>query len=169
MAKAALSGVILFALCAMAVESLPDSAIRRAAMPIAQPFLDLTGLHQNWNLFAPDPRVATLRLEARIAYASGTTISWHPPEGDPFIGVYGTFRWRKWAGNILSSRNKHLWRPTAEWIARTHVRDGELPLRVALVKQWYFAPPPGSGRPSVQPFKEEVLFTGRYEQAEEQS
>ena len=142
--RAVLSLVILFTLGAMLVSNLPASALKTAAQPLVNPWLDLTGLHQNWNLFAPDPRRTTLGLEARITYADGTTVRWYPPAGGALIGVYHTFRWRKWAGYVVTSDNKSLWGPTADWIARTHVRDGALPVTVVLVRRSYLAPKPGS-------------------------
>lgn len=160
--RALLTGLILFTLGAMVISNLPASELRRTGIRVVKPFLDVSGLHQNWNLFAPDPRRTTLELEARIKYADGSTAVWHPPVGDPFIGVYSSFRWRKWAGNILSSENSELWVPTAEWIAGTHRRDGALPVQVTLVKRFYVAPAPGSGKPAVQPWKETTLYTARF-------
>ncbi len=160
--RALISGFILFALFAMLISNLPASELRVTGMKIADPFLDVTGLHQNWNLFAPDPRRATLQLEARIRYADGSVVVWHPPVGDPFIGLYRTFRWRKWAGNVLASDNDELLKPTADWLARAHATPGHVPVEVVIVKRSYVAPRPGSGRPSHQPWKETVLYTGAY-------
>ena len=62
--RALISGVILFTLAAMLISNLPASELRRTGMKIFDPYLDATGLHQNWSLFAPDPRRSTLQLEA---------------------------------------------------------------------------------------------------------
>src|SRR5688500_7276572 len=85
--RAFLSGVIGFTLAAMLISNLPASELRRTGMKIFDPYLDATGLHQNWNLFAPDPRRSTLQLEARITFDDGSTTVWHPPTGDPVVGV----------------------------------------------------------------------------------
>jgi hypothetical protein len=161
--RAVLSALILFTLAGMLVSNLPPSELRRTGMKALDPFLDVSGLHQNWNLFAPDPRRTTLQLEARIRYADGSVEVWHPPTGDPVIGAYRSFRWRKWAGNVLSSDHESLLKPTADWLAETHAKDGRLPVEVVIVKRFYVAPPPGSGRPARQPWKETVLYTGGYE------
>lgn len=163
--RALLSGLILFTLAAMLISNLPASELRRTGMKVFDPYLDASGLHQNWNLFAPDPRRATLQLEARIRFEDGSRTIWHPPVGDPFVGVYRTFRWRKWAGNVLSSSNKELLEPTADWIARMHAENGKVPVEVVLVKRSYVAPPPGSGKPAKQPWRETVLLTVKYEGA----
>jgi hypothetical protein len=160
--RALITGAIVFTLAAMVVSNLPPSELRRTGMRVVEPYLDITGLHQNWNLFAPDPRRATLQLEARMLYVDGSTAVWHPPVGDPFIGVYASFRWRKWAGNVMSSSNRGLLAPAADFVARTHPRDGRLPVQVQLFKRSYVAPMPGLGRPAVQPWNDTLLYTARY-------
>jgi hypothetical protein len=161
--RALISALILFTLAAMVISNLPPSELRRTGMKAFDPFLDASGLHQNWNLFAPDPRRATLQLEARVTFDDGSTAVWHPPVGDPLIGVYRTFRWRKWAGNVMDSDNQELLEPAADWIARVHTTDGKVPVEVVLVKRSYVAPRPGSGEPSVRPWRESVLLTVRYD------
>lgn len=160
--RALISGFIIFTVAAMLISNLPASELRRTGMKVFDPYLDASGLHQNWNLFAPDPRRTTLQLEARITFDDGTTTVWHPPTGNPFVGVYRTFRWRKWAGNVLAASNDELLEPAADWIALMHTKDGKVPISVELVRRSYVAPAPGSGKPSVQPWKETVLLTVEY-------
>ena len=160
--RAFLSGVIGFTLAAMLVSNLPPSELRRTGMKLLAPYLDASGLHQNWNLFAPDPRRATLQLEARITFADGSAVVWHPPTGDPLVGVYRSFRWRKWAGNVLATSNAALLEPAADWIARLHTANGKTPTEVVLVRRSYVAPPPGSGEPAARPWNEKIIYTVRY-------
>jgi hypothetical protein len=160
--RTVISAFLIFTLGAMIASNLPPSELRRTALKAASPFLDLTGLHQNWNLFAPDPRRVTLQLEARITYADGKRAVWNPPVGDPFVGVYRSFRWRKWAGYVVSRRNASLWAPTAAWVARAHVRDGVYPARVVLIRRSYTAPRPGSADTRQPPWQDEVLYTASF-------
>ena len=160
--RTVLTALLLFTLGAMIVSNLPNSELRRTGLRAAGPFLDVTGLHQNWNLFAPDPRRVTLQLEARIVYDDGQIMTWHPAVGDPVVGVYATFRWRKWASYVVSRSNASaLWAPTADWVARTHRRDGRFPARVVLVRRSYLAPLPGRGT-TKPPWQSQVLFSARY-------
>lgn len=161
--RALISGFLMFTLGAMLISNLPTSELRRTGLKVFDPYLDVSGLHQNWNLFAPDPRRTTLQLEARITFDDGTTTLWHPPTGNPLTGVYRTFRWRKWAGNVLASDNAELLEPAADWIALMHSKDGKVPIAVQLVKRSYVAPSIGSGKPSTQPWRETVLLTVEYE------
>lgn len=156
--RAVLTGIIIVTLGAMMISNLPDSTLRRTALPIVKPLLDSTGLNQNWNLFAPNPRRSTLRLEARIRYADGTTTIWRTPISDALFGEYRAFRWRKWASYVVSDRQKDLRPVAAVWIARIHARDGKTPVRVELFKQWYYAPKPGSGDFRQPPWNEERIY-----------
>lgn len=112
------------------------------------PITDTTGLAQGWGLFAPNPRSATYQLEAHLTYADGTTGRWRPPSGGRLLGVYRSFRWRKWANNVLDGDNQDLWPPAAAYIARENRRAGVLPVEVTLVHLRYDAPGPGSGQPA---------------------
>lgn len=156
--RAVLTGIIIVTLGAMIISNLPQSTLRKTVLPIVRPLLDSTGLNQNWNLFAPNPRRSTLRLEARIRYADGTTSIWRTPISDAFLGEYRAFRWRKWASYVVSDSQKDLWRTAAVWIARIHARDGKSPIRVEVFKQWYYAPKPGSGDFRQPPWNEERIY-----------
>lgn len=156
--RALLSGFLLLVLGALLVSNLPSSELKREAMPAFEPLIDATALTQNWNLFAPDPRNSTLRLAARMTYPDGVTLEWHQPESDPIIGPYRAYRWRKFANNLLSDRRSFLWPDVIAWLAREHRRDGHAPERVVLLRQYYFAPAPGSGDRTRPPWREDVLY-----------
>ena len=160
--KCAISGFIVFLLIALVVSNLPDSELKDIGRPVVRPLLEATALSQTWNLFAPNPRQSTLRLEARMTYADGATVTWRPPDGDPMISEYRSYRWRKWATNVMSDRRQSQWPQVARWIADHHLRDGQLPTQVVLVRQFYFAPAAGSGETEVPPWSDDVLFVARY-------
>ena len=158
MGRALISGFIGFVLLAMLVSNLPSSELKSETIPVVEPLLDATALTQNWNLFAPDPRNSTLRLAARMTYPDGVTLEWHQPESDPVVGPYRAYRWRKLANNMLSDRRSFLWPDLVSWLARNYRRDGQAPERVVLLRQFYFAPEPGSGDMSRPPWREDVLY-----------
>ena len=160
--KAAISGGIVYILVALLVSNLPTSELKDTARPAVTPLLEASALSQTWNLFAPNPRRSTLRLEARMTYADGTQLVWRQPEGDPFISEYRGYRWRKWASNMMSDRRQALWPDVADWLAEQHRRDGERPTEVVLVRQFYMAPPLGSGDREVPPWSDDVLYVARY-------
>ena len=47
-------------------------------------------------MFAPRPRQAGIRIEAVVDWSDGTRTVWVPPSGDPLLGAYRDYRWRKW-------------------------------------------------------------------------
>src|SRR5690606_9625005 len=55
---------------------LPPSALQRAVREPAGTAVRLLGIEHSWGVFAPDPRSTSLRLEARVTFADGTTTSW---------------------------------------------------------------------------------------------
>ncbi len=146
-ARVLISLFVIVILAAMALSTLPSSRLDEVTEPYRRPITDATGLFQSWELFAPDPRGSTLQLEARLTYDDGSTRTWQPPKGDRVVGVYRTFRWRKWANNVLVEDNTHLHRAAALFVASRNRRGGEYPVEVTLVRLSYSAPPPGSGRP----------------------
>jgi hypothetical protein len=148
---------IFFLLAILLISNLPaQSEAYQQLQPRVNPVLEVTGLKQTWHLFAPTPRRRTKWLEAYVTYRDGTTVQWRQPESDPFIGTYRSSRWRKWASNVTLDGNRHLWPPTARWIARTSRRDGEWPARVVLTRRIYeFA---GLGRGGEPEWNEETLI-----------
>jgi hypothetical protein len=160
--RIAISGLIVWVLIALLVSNLPESELKDTGRPVARPLLEAAALSQTWNLFAPNPRRSTLRLEARLTYADGTGLAWRAPDGDPLVSEYRSYRWRKWASNMMSDRRQDLWPQVARWIAERHRREGELPTEVVLVRQFYFAPAPGSGEREVPPWSDDVLHVARY-------
>lgn len=158
----AISVAIVYVLAALLVSNLPASELKETARPAVAPFLEATALSQTWNLFAPDPRRSTLRLEARMAYADGTEIVWRQPDGDLVVSEYRGYRWRKWATNLMSDRRHEMWPDVARWLADNHRRNGRLPTEVVLVRQFYFAPPPGSGVRDLPPWSDDVLYVARF-------
>ncbi len=144
-----LSSFLVATLCAVVLWNLPKSELREVTAPLVEPVVNLTGLDQRWNLFAPNPPRMTYETVARIEYADGGLVLWQPPRND---------RWRKWLGAIRSERSRRLWEPTAAWIAEHHDRGGRRPVRVELVLRSLELLPPGSGQPEPA-WQEEIFYT----------
>lgn len=125
--------------------NLPDSALEDATAAIVDPYVNATGLGQNWGVFSPNPRRISIDLHARITYTDGVQETWELPDPGPGLGTYRRYRWRKWADRVrLDANEGALWSPTARWLARIHERSGRDVARVELIRLWYDIPPPGS-------------------------
>jgi hypothetical protein len=143
-----ISAFLLVTLAAVILANLPDSQVRRTLLRVGQPYLNATGLDQNWGVFAPDGRRFVVDLVAHVRYEDGTTAQWRPPQGGPFLATYWDYRWRKWAENLmtLSHAGGAIRTPAAMWIAREMSRPGKSPRYVRLTTRFYSLYPPGDLR-----------------------
>lgn len=112
-----LSVLVTLLLVVMLISNLPSSELTDELARFEQPVTDLTGLSQNWALFAPTPRSTTLRLRAELEHADGSVTEWLPPVGDRVIGVYSSYRWRKWASAVASTSRTNLHRQTVTYLS----------------------------------------------------
>lgn len=112
-----LSVAIAMMLLAEIGTHLPAGPIARTVGPSAYRVLNVAASEQTWEVFAPNPRSVSLRLEARVTFADGSTERWHMPKG----AVIGTnlryYRWRKWLEYVRADAEWLLWDPTARWVA----------------------------------------------------
>jgi hypothetical protein len=145
----------------MAVSALPDSDLRETMRVVERPVTDVTGLSQNWALFAPVPRSTFLRLRAEIERADGTVEEWTPPVGDRLVGVYRTYRWRKWANGVVVPDASRLHRGATAHLRARFGDEGAPITEVRLYRGQFRQEPPGSGVPAdrTPTFTEELIFT----------
>jgi hypothetical protein len=156
--RALLSLFLIFTLVAIGATNLPDSALKGKLLARAGPYLTVTGLDQNWGVFAPDTRRSVISLVATVQYADGSTDAWRLPEGEPVLGGYWDYRWRKWAEQLmtLSGDAGGLQRPAAIWIAGAMERPGKRPALVTLATRSRDLPPPGTS--AMRPRSREEVF-----------
>ncbi len=155
-----ISVLIAVSLCAVGITNLPDSPLRRHGLSVALPYLEATGLDQNWSLFAPEPRRTSLRLLARVRYEDGSTAVWTPPAGGDLAGAYWDYRWRKWIENVtVGPRRESLQRAAVPYIADQMRRPGKSPTTVTLVEQAQELRAPGARGPDAGPWRSYVLLS----------
>jgi hypothetical protein len=151
------SALLVATVAALIIWNLPSSELKSVALPAAQPYIGATGLTQGWNLFAPDPLDRSREMVAFIHYADGTSASWRPPRGGPWLAPYRTYRWYAEIARLRLDRNSERWEPFAAWVARSHDHGGRQPARVDLVRRWQDIAPPG-GAPD-GPWQEERFYS----------
>ena len=156
--RALISAFAIVTVVALVFWNLPESELRARAFPVVEPYVRSTGLDQNWGVFAPDPRRATVELVGRATYADGRVEDFEIPAGGPLVGAYWDYRWRKWSEWTASDDHGFLWQPAAAWFARRASADGEEPVQVMLVRKSYPLFPPGPG-PAHGDWEEHVLYT----------
>jgi hypothetical protein len=100
------------------------------------------GLHQSWDVFAPDPLHQETDFAAVVTFADDTTITWRPPHASAPVAVR-SHRWELWQDRVLSDDYSPWWDDAARFIADQHRSADRRPVRVALVRRWSDLPPPG--------------------------
>jgi hypothetical protein len=130
----AISAGIVLLLLAQVGTHLPSSALQREVDESSNQIIRLLASEQAWGVFAPDPRLSSIGLEARITFADGSTAVWRPPQGARIGENLRYYRWRKWLERARADSYRDIWEPTARWIASEH-DDGPSPVvRVELVR-----------------------------------
>lgn len=156
--QAAISLFLIATFVAVMISLLPGaSALQQQTIDKTQPYLNALTLDQNWGVFAPNPRQRVLEMEARLQYGDGRLVSWHLPDGGPLIGALWDYRWRKLVEFVTTDDYRKYWRPVASFIARHERRDGELPVRVTLVRRERPVEPPGKV-PRYGPWQETPFY-----------
>jgi hypothetical protein len=129
---------------------------------LLRPATTTAGLDQDWRIFAPNPRQFGIRVEAAVAWSDGAQTVWKGRHGDPWLGAYDDYRWRKWAERAsLDPQGPRLWASAARYIARRLPgRPGAVPVELRLIRYARPLPPPGSRRPP-QPWSRVELYRAR--------
>jgi len=131
-----ISALILLLLLAEIGTHLPASALEETVGESAHDVVRALAYEQTWGVFAPDPRPTSLKLEARVTFADGSTATWKPPSG-PAIGTnLRYYRWRKWLERVRSDEYSNLWDPTARWIASLYDDRPSPVARVELIRHF---------------------------------
>ena len=121
--QAAISVVIVLILACVVASTLPLFGVRRALVEPLRPAVELTALDQSWGMFAPNPRTNQISLEVVLRYRDGSTWTWTPPIGGPWISPASDYRWGKWMENTAAAFDP-LARQTALYVARVAPRAG---------------------------------------------
>jgi hypothetical protein len=161
--RAAISVFLVVTLIAIVVVNLPESVLRRRLIGPVQPYLNATGLDQNWALFAPEPRRSILDLDAVVHYDDGSTAVWRFPHQNAVIGQYRDYRWRKWAENAVNGTANRgvLLPPAALYAAAEMQRSGRRITSVAVRSHVALLNPPGK-QPRAQRTQVDAMYTARF-------
>ena len=124
--------------------NLPESRLQSVLLDADRYYVYGAGLDESWGVFAPDPRREVIEVSARVAFADGSTKTFHVRKRDPVIGEYVDYRWLKWVEYVVSPASAdQLWKPAAAYFARKLATPSKRPVRVSLHERWYDLQPPG--------------------------
>jgi hypothetical protein len=168
--RLAISSALLALLTIMVSQAIPDDVLGTAETQhkgffktiklMLSPVATATGLRQDWNMFAPNPRRENIDLNAEITYRNGEQYIWSFPQMQElgYAERYAKERYRKFANdNLWLTRNSAIWPDAARFIARLNGGDrANPPVTVKLIRYWSEIP----GEPG-QPerWRRDVFFT----------
>jgi hypothetical protein len=141
--RALISLLLLAIVGAIVVVNLPNSQLKEDLGKAAWPFVNATGLDQNWAVYS-EPRTTSAYVEAKVEFADGSTTEVGIPHS-PGIAAYADYRWQKFEEIIRPDSGKALWPAYAEYVAKSVRKGGHEPVRVSLIRRWSDTRPPGPG------------------------
>ena len=155
--RALITVFLVVTVLAVLVENMPDSVIKTGLMVPVRPYLNATGLDQNWSIFSPNPRQQTVYVLARVEQADGS-VAVHPIPTGIGPSAYWGYRWQKYEESLSDPvGGRALWRPFAEWVVDQDQQQGGRPVRVTLVRRVSDNLPPGR-TPDSLPFVDQVFY-----------
>lgn len=110
------------------------------------PYMEATALRQQWSMFAPNPLMENVRLEAEVSFQDGARTTWRFPRVQEmgYFERYRAERHRKWASERVAAGRP----PTivldaaAQYVARQVAPPGNPPRKVELVRYLARIPSP---------------------------
>jgi hypothetical protein len=124
------------------------------------PYLSVTGLRQNWSLFAPDPMSTNSYVDAEVVMENGDVRVWGFPQLQSmgFQERYGKARYRKFTGWLYRDEYSYAWRDTARYIARQFKDSAVPPQSVHLLRHWSRIPPINARHEAESEWRNAVFF-----------
>jgi hypothetical protein len=107
------------------------------------PYFSLTGLRQEWSLFAPNPISVNSYIDAQVVLQNGDLRIWTFPrlDGLKFTERYSKARYRKFVGWLYRKNFAYAWRDAARYAARQFKGSATPPRTVKLIRHWARIPP----------------------------
>lgn len=153
-----LSIFLLVSLVATFSSVMPNSLIKDGLLTVTRPYLFATGLDQHWGLFAPNPRLDTSYVFARVDHTDGTVgIQGIPTGAGP--SEYWNYRWRNYGEQLWTAADADPERRAfAPWVVDRDRAAGRQPVRVTLLRRTASNLPPGPG-PDEGPWQDVPFFS----------
>lgn len=150
--KPAISAFIIMFVYATALWLMAPFPARDALLRPLFPYIFYVGMWQQYDAFAPSPRMTNIDITAVVTYADGSTTIWQYPRVETmgFLQRMQKERFRKYGYDYLNWEDyEYLCPDFCRWVARMHNKDGKTPLAVALERHEATIPPPdqGMGKP----------------------
>jgi hypothetical protein len=162
--RAVIHAFVLFHLAAVTAWSFTSTEskapVDRAVRSAFGWYMFPTGLWQAWNMFAPNPGMSNVYVEAEVTLRDGSTATWRFPRMDElgYFERYRVERYRKWGNERVFAGGKPdpvIAADAARFAARQVERPGNPATRVELAR--YRAQIPSPRRGGLAPHDQPVL------------
>jgi hypothetical protein len=147
--------LLVATLLSIVVVNLPASRLRQDLARLTTPFIDVTGLDQNWAVFS-SPRTLSAYVYGVVEFADGST-STVGIDTTSGLGSYVDYRWQKYEEVIRPDDGAPYWPDYARYLARQVGDDGRQAVQVSLVRRWSDSNPPGPG-PARGPWQQHTFY-----------
>jgi hypothetical protein len=149
------NAVLVATLLSIVVVNLPASQLKQDLGRLTTPYVQATGLDQNWAVFSA-PRTLSAYVYGVVEFADGstTTVGIDTRSG---LGSYVDYRWQKYEEVIRPDDGAAFWPAYARYLARQASDDGREPVQVSLVRRWSDSNPPGPG-PARGPWQQHTYY-----------
>ena len=152
--QGAITALIILILLIGVVCVLPDSDIKRTITPYLWPVTQVSGLDQQWGMYAPNPYSQYETVEVHVIMADGSDRVWTRPNGDALLGSFSWAHWRKWNREVV--RTPAIQGGFVHWVIRQLTKPGERATRAYLVLRTEPMPAPGTDRQTAP--TEQILY-----------
>jgi hypothetical protein len=134
---------LIFVVVAIVVGSMPDSALKSVLDVVTEPFREVVGLEQTWQIYS-DVREISAYVDARVDNSDGT-FQMYPVPDKRGITAFSDYRWQKYMEWIRPDAGRRLWLAYTDYLANRARAEGHDPARVTLIRHWSQTLPPGPG------------------------
>ena len=133
---------LAFHLLTMVVSITKDTPFGKAVRPYTDPYQWRVGVHQNWTMYAPNPRTSTDWVEYTGIYAGDTEVPLPLDVGrpDPTAVIWSYVRAGKLERNSVS--RKHIRASYVRWFCRTSKEAGKPLRKITATEVRVVTPPP---------------------------
>ncbi len=161
----AISAFLFFHLMAIQFWNMPTSYLQSMLTGRIGPYMQYTGLAQNWGMFAPEPGHENFYMEARITYQDKKVRSWPIGRQDTLNNAARLIneRERKLVENLYDTNNgRPYYNQMALWMARRHFQEkNNPPVKVELMRFWnpIPVPPDGASLPALTEWHHDTVYS----------
>lgn len=154
-ARLILSALLIGIVVVIVGGNLSDTGLQGSLKTATQPFRTITGLNQNWDVFA-SPRTFSQFVDGRVDFADGTSTTYSITTR-PGLGAYVDYRWQKYEERLGADDDGVLVSRYARYLGDRARAEGRNPKRVTVIRRWSDTLPPGPG-PQRGPWHEATMF-----------